>query len=245
MLTLERRFQSVMVEEPSTEQAVEILRGLRTRYEQHHGMLITEEAMEAAVRYSVRYLPERYLPDKAIDLMDEACSVARLLASHSKQEQMLQRQLEQAAREEETAVCSGDFGAAAKARERYRALQAPVRPALTAGDVARVVAERTGVDVGQMTRGESETMLRLEAELHRRVCGQDEAVRAVANAIKRSRVGLADPKRPIGTFLFAGGTGVGKTELGQRRLPPPSSAKRTRWCGSICRSIWKSIRYPN
>lgn len=212
---LERRFQSVLVQEPTPDEAVEIIKGLRTRYEQHHRLQISDEVIQTAVRYSVRYMTDRFLPDKAIDLLDEACSQARLRVSCPPQP--LQRQLGLLERERDVAACTDNPALALQAKGRLEQLQTRWKtggaPVLTPEDVAAVVSSITGLDVGRVTRQESETMLQLEATLMERVRGQDAAVRAVAGAIKRSRVGLADPKRPIGAFLFAGPTGVGKTEL--------------------------------
>ncbi len=225
---LERRFQPVTVAEPSPEESVQILRGLRDRYEAHHGLKITDEALEAAVRLSERYISDRFLPDKAIDLMDEACSRVRmedLTAPEDMKE--LESRLTALGSEKEEAVKAEDFEEAARIRDREEETRAALaqarqlwdesrggrRGSVNAEDIARVVSGWTGIPVESLTREESERLLHLEEVLHRRVVGQSEAVRAVARAIRRSRVGLKDPRRPVGSFLFMGPTGVGKTEL--------------------------------
>lgn len=220
---LERRFQPVNVEEPTRDEAVEILKGLRSCYEQHHGVEISDEAVEAAVDLSVRYITDRFLPDKAIDLMDEACSRRRL--GFSAQGTVQDRSVAELATLDsdlEAALISGNIEEAANIRHRQEELakktarsQAAGRHNIVVGenDIADVVSVWTKIPVSKLTEKESKRLEKLETELHKRVVGQEEAVSAVAKAIKRSRVGLKDPRRPIGTFLFLGPTGVGKTEL--------------------------------
>ncbi len=225
---LERRFQPVMVGEPTAEEAVAILFGLRDRYEAHHKVHITDEAIRAAVHLSDRYISDRFLPDKAIDLMDEAASRVRIqsfTAPPDVKEQ--ERQLEAVLIEKKEAINHQDFEKAAALRDQERCLrqeidarrsewsssQKKARDVVTEEDVAQIVASWTGIPVSRMTETEAERLLRLEETLHQRVIGQDEAVSAVARAIRRARAGLKDPKRPVGSFLFLGPTGVGKTEL--------------------------------
>ena len=225
---LERRFQPVTVGEPSAEDAVLILKGLRDKYEAHHRIRITDEAINAAVTLSVRYIADRYLPDKAIDLIDEACSRLRI-HTHTAPPDLkhLEDELARISAEKEAAITGQDFEAAAKLRDREKALKNELsaqqdewkqKAENTQGeigeqDIAAIVSQWTGVPVAQLTEAESQRLLRLENELHQRVVGQDEAVTAVAKAIRRGRAGLKDPKRPIGSFIFLGPTGVGKTEL--------------------------------
>lgn len=220
---LERRFQPVNVEEPTREEAVEILKGLRLCYEQHHGVEISDEAIEASVDLSIRYITDRFLPDKAIDLMDEACSRRRL--GFTTQQSLVDKNAAESATLDsdlETALISGNIEEAAHIRQRQAELSKKTIRSKTSGkhkmivgesDIADVVSVWTKIPVSRLTEKESRRLERLESELHKRVIGQDEAVTAVAKAIKRSRVGLKDPKRPIGSFLFLGPTGVGKTEL--------------------------------
>lgn len=220
---LERRFQPVNVEEPTREEAVEILKGLRPCYEQHHGVEISDEAIEASVDLSIRYITDRFLPDKAIDLMDEACSRRRL--GFTTQQSLVDKNAAESATLDsdlESALISGNIEEAAHIRQRQAELSKKTIRSKTSGkhkmivgesDIADVVSVWTKIPVSRLTEKESRRLERLESELHKRVIGQDEAVTAVAKAIKRSRVGLKDPKRPIGSFLFLGPTGVGKTEL--------------------------------
>lgn len=220
---LERRFQPVNVEEPTRDEAVDILKGLRSCYEQHHGVEISDEAVEAAVDLSVRYITDRFLPDKAIDLMDEACSRRRL--GFSAQGTVQDRSVAELATLDsdlEAALISGNIEEAANIRHRQEKLAKKTARSQLAGrhniivgenDIADVVSVWTKIPVSKLTEKESKRLEKLETELHKRVVGQEEAVSAVAKAIKRSRVGLKDPRRPIGTFLFLGPTGVGKTEL--------------------------------
>ena len=225
---LERRFQPITVGEPSPEATLEILKGLRDKYEAHHHLTITDGALEAAVRLSRRYINDRFLPDKAIDLMDEAASQVRMSAeSASPDLKDLEEKIAALHREKEEAVTAQDFEKAAQLRDIEKDYQEQVeierdkwhkqmsvsRGTVTEDDIAKVVAGWTGIPVTRLTEDESQRLLQLEKVLHERVVGQDEAVAAVAKAIRRSRVGLKDPKRPIGSFLFLGPTGVGKTEL--------------------------------
>jgi ATP-dependent Clp protease ATP-binding subunit ClpC len=225
---LERRFQPIMVEEPSVEEAVEILRGLRDRYEAHHRVKITDEALRAAVELSDRYVSDRFLPDKAIDLIDEAGSRVRLQAYVPPPAvRQLETRLEEVRKEKEAAISGQEFEKAARLRDEEQSLreqldqtksdwqQRQVASQFVVGvdDVAQVVSSWTGIPVQRLKTEESERLLKLEEELHQRVVGQDEAVQAVARAIRRARSGLKDPRRPIGSFIFLGPTGVGKTEL--------------------------------
>lgn len=225
---LERRFQPVMVNEPSADDAVSILKGLRDRYEAHHGIKIPDDAIEAAVKLSVRYISGRYLPDKAIDLIDEACSKVKLSSLTAPSDlKALEEEIDKVRAQKEEAINTQDFEAAARLRDtekqkteqleaRKRAwsdAQTKSRGTLTEQDIADVIASWTGIPASKLTEDESQRLLRLSDTLHERVIGQDEAVTAVSKAIRRSRVGLRDPKRPVGSFLFLGPTGVGKTEL--------------------------------
>ena len=225
---LERRFQPVKVGEPSPEEAIEILRGLRDRYEAHHKVHISEEAIAAAVSLSSRYISDRFLPDKAIDLVDEAASRVRIRSYTAPPDmQEMQTRLDALLKEKEEAVAHQDFEQAAKLRDDEKALHAEmdarrkawedqkntVQETVGETEIAQIVAAWTGIPVMQMTEDESARLLRLEETLHKRVVGQEEAVGAVARAIRRARAGLKDPKRPIGSFIFLGPTGVGKTEL--------------------------------
>ncbi|MEE0835729.1 MAG: ATP-dependent Clp protease ATP-binding subunit, partial [Clostridia bacterium] len=225
---LERRFQSVMVGEPSPEEAELILKGLRDKYEAHHKVKITDEAIEAAVKYSVRYIGDRYLPDKAIDLIDEAASKLRI-SSYTAPDSIkeLENKLKQISSEKEEAIGSQEFERAAKLRDEEKKLRDEIEKAktewkegnnrdnLTIGEseIAEVVTEWTGIPVKSLTEDEGTRLMHLEEELHKRIVGQSEAVNAVSRAIRRSRVGLKDPRRPMGSFIFLGPTGVGKTEL--------------------------------
>ena len=224
---LERRFQPVQVGEPNEEDALEILRGLRDRYEAFHKAKITDEALKAAVSLSNRYITDRFLPDKAIDVVDEAASKVRMkVFSAAPDVKALEDRLNTVKKEKEAAVTSQDFEKAAKLRDEEKSLLKEIgdkksvakeksdqKLIVTEEDIATVVAQWTGIPVAKIAEEESETLLHLEEELHKRVVGQDEAVTAVAKAVRRARAGLKDPKRPIGSFLFLGPTGVGKTEL--------------------------------
>ncbi|MBF2050346.1 MAG: ATP-dependent Clp protease ATP-binding subunit [Elainella sp. C42_A2020_010] len=225
---LERRFQPVMVGEPSVEETIEILRGLRSRYEQHHQLTITNEAIEAAAKLSDRYIPDRYLPDKAIDLIDEAGSMVRFRYAQQSPTKALKQELRQITAAKEAAVNAQDFDAAGKLRDHELELEAQIRDAnlaieqtsqlpsaiqVTADDIAQIAASWSGVPVNKLSESESVMLLHLEDVLHERVIGQEEAVTAVARSIRRSRVGLHSPNRPIASLVFSGPTGVGKTEL--------------------------------
>ena len=224
---LERRFQPVQVGEPSQEATLEILKGLRDKYEAHHKLQITDEALEAAVKLSARYINDRFLPDKAIDLMDEAASRVRMEEGGvSPDLKAIEEKISALRREKEEAITAQDFEKAAQLRDIEKNYQEQMeierdkwkksnqchRP-VTEEDIAAVVAGWTGIPVTRLTEDEGQRLLHMEDTLHKRVVGQDEAVKAVARAIRRGRVGLKDPKRPIGSFLFLGPTGVGKTEL--------------------------------
>ena len=224
---LERRFQPVQVGEPNEEDALEILMGLRDRYEAFHKAKITDEALKAAVTLSSRYITDRFLPDKAIDVVDEAASKVRMkVFSAAPDVKALEDRLNTVKKEKEAAVTSQDFEKAAKLRDEEQVLvkeiddkksvakeESDQKLIVTEEDIASVVAQWTGIPVTKIAEEESETLLHLEDELHKRVIGQDDAVTAVAKAVRRARAGLKDPKRPIGSFLFLGPTGVGKTEL--------------------------------
>ena len=221
---LERRFQPVYVEEPTNEETVEILKGLRYAYEEHHHVEISDQALEAAVSLSVRYISDRFLPDKAIDLMDEACSRKRLgFGKKAKKTLPLELEIQAFSDDIENLLEAGDIDEAAELLKKQRKLETKLDKmkqnknaksvVVDAEDIADVVSVWTKIPVNKLTEQESKRLERLEEELHKRVVGQNEAVDAVARAIKRSRVGLKDPKRPVGSFLFLGPTGVGKTEL--------------------------------
>jgi ATP-dependent Clp protease ATP-binding subunit ClpC len=220
---LERRFQPVLVSEPTVEDTIDILRGLKDRYEAHHRVKIREEAIIAAAELSDRYITGRFLPDKAIDLMDQAAARVRLRSKTKPQDtKALEDELRRVQREKDEAVANEDFEKAPGLRDRVEALRSELeeaqggrRPVAEVGpeDIAEVVSRATGIPVSQLTEEERERLMRLEEQLHERVVGQDEAVKAVAEAIRRARAGLSDPNRPIGSFLFLGPTGVGKTEL--------------------------------
>ena len=225
---LERRFQPVTVGEPTAEEAILILRGLRDKYEAHHKVKITDEALEAAVTLSTRYISDRYLPDKAIDLVDEAASRVRLKAFTAPPDlKKLEEEVKRLSEEKKAAVNEQDFERAAHLRDEEKELaqkleeqrghwqekNAGITGEVSAADIAEIVSSWTGVPVVQLTEAEGQRLLRMEEILHERIVGQDEAVTAVAKAIRRGRVGLKDPRRPIGSFIFLGPTGVGKTEL--------------------------------
>ncbi|MDI6812703.1 MAG: ATP-dependent Clp protease ATP-binding subunit [Desulfitobacteriaceae bacterium] len=227
---LERRFQPIQVGEPTAEEAIAILRGLRDRYEAHHRVEIKDEAIEAAVRLSDRYISDRFLPDKAIDLVDEAASRVRLASFVAPPDlKTLEEEIERLKKEKEAAVLAQNFEKAAQIRDEEHKLREQVaeqrsaweskrdveKSVVTAEDIAQIVASWTGIPVKKLAQEESERLLHLEELLHQRVIGQDEAVTAVSRAVRRARAGLKDPKRPIGSFIFLGPTGVGKTELGR------------------------------
>ncbi len=225
---LERRFQPVIVEAPSVEDTVEILRGLRPKYEEHHKLIISDAALISSAVLSDRYISDRHLPDKAIDLVDEASSRVRLRASSLPPEgKEVEKELRQISREKEQAIRSQEFEKASQLRDKEAELKDQIKeiqnkfkeeqeknkPVVTDEEIAHIVSSWTGVPVGDLTQGETEKLQKLEEILHQRVIGQDVAVTAVAKAIRRARVGLKNPNKPIGTFMFSGPTGVGKTEL--------------------------------
>ncbi|MFD3155585.1 ATP-dependent Clp protease ATP-binding subunit [Haloimpatiens sp. FM7330] len=225
---LERRFQPVIVGEPTKEEAVEILRGLRDKYEAHHGVKITDDAIEAAVNLSDRYITDRYLPDKAIDLIDEAGAMVRIQNLTAPPDlKSLEDKLEKVSKEKSDAIKVQDFEKAAKLRDEEKSLKDKLENSKTnwktqsevseqivsEKQIANVVAKWTNIPIERLTETESEKLLKLEDILHNRVIGQKEAVKSIARAVRRARVGLKDPKRPIGSFIFLGPTGVGKTEL--------------------------------
>lgn len=227
---LERRFQPVMVGEPSVEETIEILYGLRERYEKHHKLKISDDALDAAAKLSDRYISDRYLPDKAIDLIDEAGSRVRLINSQlPPAAKELDKELRQVLKDKDDAVRGQDFDRAGELRDREMEIKAEIRaisqskksestdeddsPVVDEEDIAHIVASWTGVPVSKLTESESEKLLHMEDTLHQRLIGQDEAVRAISRAIRRARVGLKNPNRPIASFIFSGPTGVGKTEL--------------------------------
>ena len=225
---LERRFSPVIVNEPSEKDTIQILKGIRDKYEAHHNVKITDEAIEAAVKLSIRYVTDRFLPDKAIDLIDEASSKARL-RTYTEPDSLkeLQEEIEKTKNEKEEAVLNQKFEKAAELRDSEKALRERFEEeqskwknkntksivTITEENIAEVIANWTGIPAKKITEDENEKLKNLEQELHKRVIGQNEAVEAVSKAIRRGRVGLKDPKRPIGSFLFLGPTGVGKTEL--------------------------------
>ena len=225
---LERRFQSVTVGEPNREDALQILHGLREKYETHHKLKISDEALDAAVTLSIRYIPDRFLPDKAIDLIDEAASRLRISARTSPDDlKVTEARLKSLAEEKEKAIAAQDFEAAARLRDEEKTLQAEydtkkeawkkkqsdTELSVSANDIADIVTQWTGIPVNRLLEEESDKLLHLEETLKERVIGQDEAVVAVARAIRRGRMGLKDPRRPVGSFIFMGPTGIGKTEL--------------------------------
>ena len=225
---LERRFQPVTVNEPNERDALLILKGLKDKYEAHHKVVITDEALETAVNLSVRYISDRYLPDKAIDLIDEAAAKVRLNVSAEPDDfRSLEEKISDIEAEKEEASSAQEFEKAAKLRDKENELKTELQEKkkawqeqnghsngkVTAEDIADIISLSTGIPVAQLSEAESERLLRLEDELHQRIIGQEEAVTAVSKAIRRGRVGLKDPKRPIGSFIFLGPTGVGKTEL--------------------------------
>jgi ATP-dependent Clp protease ATP-binding subunit ClpC len=225
---LERRFQPVMVEEPTLEQTIEILMGIRERYEQHHKVTITDEAVRAAADLSIRYITDRHLPDKAIDLIDEAASRVRLrYASAPPHLREAQRELDRVTKEKDAAINAQEYEEAATLREaeasarekvdqmrsEWQAQVTAEQPSVGEEEIAQVVAMWTGIPVTRIAQEESERLLHMEDALHQRVIGQQEAIQIISRAVRRARAGLKDPKRPIGSFIFLGPTGVGKTEL--------------------------------
>ena len=225
---LERRFQTVMIEEPSEAESIEIIKGLKPKYEEHHNLIISDAAIEAAVKLSNKYITDRFLPDKAIDVIDEASSKVRLKVSTlSPEGKELEKELKELIKEKENAIRNQEFEKASQLRDEEADMKERIRemaqqykeeheankPTVTEEDVASVIATMTGVPVTKLTEGESERLLNLEKTLHARVIGQNDAVVAISKAIRRARVGLKSPNRPIGSFIFCGPTGVGKTEL--------------------------------
>lgn len=225
---LERRFQPVIIDEPTEDESIEIIKGLKPKYEEHHKLIISDEAIVAAVKLSSKYITDRFLPDKAIDVIDEASSKVRLKVSNlSPEGKELEKELRAIIKEKEEAIRNQEFEKASQLRDdeadmkdriremaqAYREEHEANKPTVTAENVAEVIATMTGVPVTKLTEGESERLLKLEDTLHQRVIGQHDAVVAISKAIRRARVGLKAPNRPIGSFIFAGPTGVGKTEL--------------------------------
>ncbi|HEX9920001.1 MAG TPA: ATP-dependent Clp protease ATP-binding subunit, partial [Candidatus Methylomirabilis sp.] len=226
--SLERRFQAIIVEAPSVDETIKILREIRDRYEAHHSATITDEALTAAARLSQRYIADRFLPDKAIDVIDEASSRARLKSLTLPPElQELEMEVERLRQQKDEAIRTQAFEVAARIRDlerkakagleekklRWKEARAKEKIVVSDEDIAYVVSRWTGIPLFQIEEEESEKLLRMESELHRRVIGQDEAIRAVSRAVRRSRAGLKNPRRPVGSFIFLGPTGVGKTEL--------------------------------
>ena len=225
---LERRFQPIMVGEPTVDETIMILMGLRDKYEAHHKVEITDGALIAAAKLSARYITDRFLPDKAIDLVDEAASRVKLTTFTTPEDlSALKEEFEKVKNEKEAAITLQDFEKAAKLRDKEKELSDRInerndnwkkenqikKMMVTERDIASIIASWTGIPVAKLEEDESKRLLNLETVLHQRVVGQDEAVKALAKAVKRGRVGLKDPKRPIGSFIFSGPTGVGKTEL--------------------------------
>lgn len=225
---LERRFQSVIIDEPTIDETIEIIRGLKPKYEEHHGLIISDESVIAATKLSSKYITDRFLPDKAIDVIDEASSKVRLkVSSLCPEGRELDKQLREIVKDKEDAIRNQDFEKASALRddeanmkekirevtEQWKKDNEANRPVVTQEDVAEVISTMTGVPVTKLTEGESERLLKLEDTLHARVIGQSDAVTAISKAIRRARVGLKAPNRPIGSFIFSGPTGVGKTEL--------------------------------
>ena len=225
---LERRFQSVIIDEPTEDESIEIIKGLKPKYEDHHKLIISDDAIVASVKLSNKYITDRFLPDKAIDVIDEASSKVRLKVSNlSPEGKELEKELRNIIKEKEDAIRNQEFEKASQLRDdeaemkdriremaqKYREEHEANKPTVTAENVAEVIATMTGVPVTKLTEGESERLLKLEDTLHERVIGQHDAVVAISKAIRRARVGLKSPNRPIGSFIFSGPTGVGKTEL--------------------------------
>ena len=225
---LERRFQPVIIDEPTEEESIEIIKGLKPKYEEHHKLIISDEAIVAAVKLSNKYITDRFLPDKAIDVIDEASSKVRLKVSNlSPEGKELEKELRGLIKEKEDAIRNQEFEKASQLRDdeaelkdriremtqKYKEEHEANKPTVTAENVAEVISTMTGVPVTKLTEGESERLLKLEDTLHERVIGQHDAVVAISKAIRRARVGLKSPNRPIGSFIFCGPTGVGKTEL--------------------------------
>src|SRR5207253_7300654 len=225
---LERRFQTVIVDPPTVDETIAILKGLRKRYEEHHRVVLPDESLESAAKLSERYITDRFLPDKAIDVIDEAGARARLATQVPPPEvAALKEKLEQINGEKEAAVRDQNFERAAALRDQERELQAEIRrkqeewekerqtrrPTIDENHIAFIVSRWTGIPVTRLQEAETARLLRMEEEMHQTVVGQDEAIAVISRAIRRSRAGLKDPKRPIGTFIFSGPTDAGKTEL--------------------------------
>ncbi len=241
---LERRFQPVTVNEPSQDDAKAILSGLRERYEEHHRVSYTDEAISAAVELSSRYIADRYLPDKAIDLLDQAGARKRLqLGASNPDAKALQQRIARLEKAKEDAVSAEDYERASQLRDEIAGVEKrlsetragePVAvgtPSVTAEDIAEIVARSTGIPASQMTQKDKERLRRLEDELHRRVVGQEDAVKAIARAVRRSRTGMGDPRRPVGSFLFLGPTASARRNW-RRRWRSRCSVTRARCCGS-------------
>jgi ATP-dependent Clp protease ATP-binding subunit ClpC len=227
---LERRFQTIMVDPPSVDETIQILKGLRDRYEAHHKVEITDDAVEAAAKFSDRYIAGRFLPDKAIDLIDEAGAKARLSIMTAPQEiKDMEREIENIHKEKDSAIKNQDFEKAAnlrddekkarakldKVREEWKKSRMEAKPKVDEEMIANIVSKWTGIPIFRLEEKESERLMKMEEELHEKIIGQDEAINAIAHAVRRSRAGIKDPKRPIGSFIFLGPTGVGKTHLGR------------------------------
>ena len=225
---LERRFQPIFVKAPSVDETIQIIKGLRDRYEAHHKVKISDDAIDAAATLSNRYIPDRFLPDKAIDVIDEACARARLYATILPDEiRDIDKEIEQVIREKESAIKAQEFEKAASMRDKINELKKyrdEVRrkfensksrqiPVVKAEDISYIISKQTGIPINKLEEKESEKLLKMEEEFHKRVIGQDEAIQAISKAIRRSRSGMSDPNKPIGSFIFLGPTGVGKTEV--------------------------------
>lgn len=248
---LERRFQPIVVNEPSIDETIEILKGIRLAYEEHHRLTISDEALEAAARFSARYVTERFLPDKAIDLIDESSSRVRMYkSSQAKSMKQLVKDLREARQNHNLAVEDGRHDDAQELLEHQQGLEAQLErlrtgwdrstsPVVSADDIAEVVSMWTGVPVMQMAQEESQRLLHMEDELKNWIIGQDEAIEMIAKSVRRARSGLKDPRRPIGSFIFLGPTGVGKTEL-TKALARFLFAAKMRWCSWICPILWSA-----
>ncbi len=255
---LERRFQPVVVDEPSEDESVAILKGLRSRYEEHHKVEITDDALEAAVKLSSRYINDRFLPDKAIDLIDEASSRIRLI-NYTKPSRIkdYEAEIEVLEGQKEEAIKKEAYENAGELKKKQEKLREKINQTLekwqkeketrklivSENEIADVVSGWTKIPVKKLAEEESERLRNLERILHQRVVGQEEAVNAIAKAIRRGRVGLKDPKRPIGSFLFLGPTGVGKTEL-SKALAEAMFGTENALIRVTCRNIWKSTACP-